>query len=164
MKSELATEIRTDPERAAGSEAGSATGSATGSRAMMTRDRASASLGMTVLVDEPGRAVVSMAIREDMLNGFLITHGGLVFALADTAFAIACNDDDSVTVSSGAEITYLKSTTVGDTLTATATLRARTGRSGVYDVRVADQSDETVAEFRGHSRRTNRPVPQTAPH
>jgi acyl-CoA thioesterase len=160
MKSELATEIRTDPESAAGGEPGSATGS----RAMMTRDRASASLGMTVLVDEPGRAVVSMAIREDMLNGFLITHGGLVFALADTAFAIACNDDDSVTVSFGAEITYLKSTTVGDTLTATATLRARAGRSGVYDVRVTDQGDETVAEFRGHSRRTNRPVPQTAPH
>jgi acyl-CoA thioesterase len=124
-----------------------------GSHAMMERDRASAALGMDVLVNEPGHAVVSMRVREDMLNGHDIAHGGLIFALADTAFAIACNDTDDVTVASGAEITFLKPTALGQTLRATATTRATFGRSGIYDVRVADENDDTVAEFRGHSRR-----------
>jgi acyl-CoA thioesterase len=124
-----------------------------GSHAMMQRDRASAALGMDVLVNEPGHAVVSMRVREDMLNGHDIAHGGLIFALADTAFAIACNDTDDVTVASGAEITFLKPTRLDQTLTATATARATFGRSGIYDVRVADENDDTVAEFRGHSRR-----------
>lgn len=124
-----------------------------GSHSMMEKDRASAALGMDVLVNEPGHAVVSMRVREDMLNGHDIMHGGLVFALADTAFAIACNDTDDVTVASGAEITFLKPTRLGDTLTATARTRATFGRSGIYDVRVADENDQTVAEFRGHSRR-----------
>lgn len=125
-------------------------------RAMMRRDRASAMLGMVVEVDEPGRAVVSMTVREDMLNGFAITHGGLVFALADTAFAIACNEDERVTVAAGADITYLKSTTAGQRLTATAVRRVVSGRTGLYDVTVADEAGEAVAEFRGRSITTNR--------
>ena len=80
-------------------------------KAMMERDLASAALGMVVEHDEPGRAVVSMRVRDDMTNGFHITHGGLVFALADTAFAIACNEDERITVAQGADITFLKSTT-----------------------------------------------------
>ena len=76
-------------------------------RAMMARDRASAMLGLVVERDDPGHAVVSMRVREDMTNGFRITHGGLVFALADTAFAIACNEDDRVTVAAGADISFL---------------------------------------------------------
>jgi len=72
-------------------------------RTMMQRDLASAALGMVVERDEPGLAVVSMLVRDDMTNGFRITHGGLVFTLADTAFAIACNEDDNVTVAAGAE-------------------------------------------------------------
>lgn len=123
---------------------------------MMARDRASAALGMTVAHDEPGRAVVSMTVREDMLNGFGITHGGLVFALADTAFAIACNEDDRVTVAQGADIAFLRSTTAGDTLTATAVRRARRGRSGLYDITVTDQAGEVVAEVRGRSLATDR--------
>src|ERR1700742_5384848 len=95
---------------------------------MMQRDRASEGLGMIVDVNEPGRAVVRMPIREDMLNGFLITHGGFVFAVADTAFAIACNDTDAVTVAAGADVTFLATSTVGDTLTATAVVRATAGR------------------------------------
>ena len=114
---------------------------------------------MTVLVNEPGHAVVTMPIRDDMLNGFLITHGGLVFAIADTAFAIACNDSDAVTVAAGADITFLATSTVGDTLTATAVARATAGRSGIYDVQVTNQHGTVVAEFRGRSRRTNLPVP-----
>jgi acyl-CoA thioesterase len=133
--------------------------SVTVGRRMMQHDRASESLGMTVLVNEPGHSVVTMTIREDMLNGFAITHGGFVFALADTAFAIACNDSDLVTVAAGADITFLKATTTGDVLTATAIERAKSGRSGIYDVEVLDADGAIVAEFRGRSRRTNSPVP-----
>ena len=122
----------------------------------MRRDRASAALGMVVTHDEPGRAVVSMRVREDMLNGFAITHGGLVFALADTAFALACNEDARVTVAAGADITFLKSTTTGQTLTATAVRRVVSGRTGLYDVTVTDEAGEAVAEFRGRSLTTNR--------
>lgn len=104
----------------------------------MRRDQASAMLGMVVELDEPGRAVVSMTVREDMLNGFAITHGGLVFALADTAFALACNEDERVTVAGGADITFLKSTTAGQTLT------------------VTDETGDAVAEVRGRSIVTNR--------
>jgi len=126
-------------------------------RPMMQRDRASAALGMTVELDEPGRAIVSMRVREDMTNGFSITHGGLVFALADTAFAIACNEDDRMTVAAGAEITFLKATRAGQTLMAVAARRAVTGRAGVYDVTVTDDSGDVVAEFRGRSLTTDRP-------
>lgn len=123
----------------------------------MQRDNASAMLGMTVELDEPGHAVVSMAVRDDMLNGFAITHGGLVFALADTAFAIACNEDERVTVAGGADITFLKSTRAGQTLTATAVRRIVSGRTGLYDVTVTDETGNPVAEFRGRSIVTNRP-------
>ncbi|KJQ56037.1 Acyl-coenzyme A thioesterase PaaI [Microbacterium sp. SA39] len=122
----------------------------------MQRDRASAALGMTVQVDEPGRAVVSMVVRDDMLNGFSITHGGMMFSLADTAFALACNEDDRVTVAAGADITFLKSTTAGQTLTATAVRRVISGRTGLYDVTVTDETGDAVAEFRGRSVITNR--------
>ncbi len=122
----------------------------------MRRDAASAMLGMVVEADEPGRAVVSMPVREDMLNGFAITHGGLVFTLADTAFAIACNEDERVTVAGGADITFLKSTTAGQTLTATAVRRTINGRSGLYDITVTDETGDVVAEVRGRSITTNR--------
>ena len=124
----------------------------------MRRDAASAMLGMSVEVDEPGRAVVAMTVRDDMLNGFAITHGGLVFALADTAFAIACNEDERVTVASGADITFLKSTRAGQQLTATAERRVVSGRTGLYDVTVRDETGDIVAEMRGRSMITNRVV------
>ena len=124
----------------------------------MQRDAASAMLGMVVEVDEPGHAVVSMLVRDDMLNGFAITHGGMVFALADTAFAIACNEDERVTVAAGADIVFLRSTTAGQTLRATAVRRAVNGRTGLYDVTVRDETDDVVAEFRGRSTTTSRVV------
>lgn len=126
-----------------------------GSRQMMRRDRASSALGMIVHRDDFGHAVVSMLVREDMLNGLGVAHGGLIFALADTAFAIACNDDVTMTFAAGAEITFLAPGHRGDTLTATATVRAKAGRRGVYDVTVVDASARPIAEFRGHSRDTN---------
>lgn len=125
-------------------------------RPMMQRDRASAALGMVVEKDAPGESIVSMLVRDDMTNGFAITHGGLVFALADTAFAIACNEDERVTVAAGADITFLKSTRAGQTLSAHAVRRSRVGRTGVYDVTVTDQSGDVVAEFRGRSLTTDR--------
>lgn len=128
-------------------------------REMMQRDAASQMLGMTVEEDAPGEAVVSMTVRDDMLNGFAITHGGLVFALADTAFAIACNEDDRVTVAGGADITFLKSTTAGQRLTARAVRRVVSGRNGLYDVTVTDESGDVVAEVRGRSLTTNRSHP-----
>ncbi|MCS3441991.1 acyl-CoA thioesterase [Microbacterium phyllosphaerae] len=123
---------------------------------MMQRDAASAMLGMVVELDEPGEAVVSMTVRDDMLNGFAITHGGLVFTLADTAFAIACNEDERVTVAGGADITFLKSTTAGQRLTARAVRRVVSGRNGLYDVTVTDETGGVVAEVRGRSLTTNR--------
>nr|WP_278103825.1 hydroxyphenylacetyl-CoA thioesterase PaaI [Microbacterium proteolyticum] len=126
---------------------------------MMARDAASALLGMVVERAEPGDALVTMTVRPDMLNGFAITHGGFVFALADTAFAIACNEDDRVTVAAGADIAFLRSTTAGQTLTAHAVRRARSGRTGLYDVRVSDESGAIIAEVRGRSVTTNRTPP-----
>ncbi|MDQ4213626.1 hydroxyphenylacetyl-CoA thioesterase PaaI [Microbacterium sp. ASV81] len=131
-------------------------------RPMLQRDRASAALGMRVEVDEPGRAVVSMPVREDMTNGFDITHGGMVFTLADTTFAIVCNEDERVTVAAGADITFLKSTRAGQILTATGVRRARNGRTGLYDITVTDETGDVVAEFRGRSITTNRAVPDGA--
>ena len=121
-------------------------------REMMKRDRASASLGMVVERDDFGHAIVSMPLRDDMMNGHDVTHGGLVFALADTAFAIACNDDVVVTLAAGADITFLKATKAGQTLTATAVERVSRGRTGLYDVQVVDETGDVVAEFRGRSR------------
>jgi acyl-CoA thioesterase len=119
---------------------------------MLRDDRASTELlGMEVIEMAEGHAIVTMVIRDDMLNGHRIAHGGLVFTLADTAFAMACNEEGSVTVSSGAEITYLAPTLPGQTLTATAKLRSKRGRSGIYDVEVRSETG-LVAEFRGHSR------------
>ncbi|MDQ7878653.1 hydroxyphenylacetyl-CoA thioesterase PaaI [Microbacterium sp. QXD-8] len=135
-----------------------------GQRRMLRRDRASAALGMIVERDEPGEAVVSMRVRDDMTNGFAITHGGMVFALADTAFAMACNavapgegdTDADITVAAGADISFLKATRAGQTLTAHARRRALAGRSGLYDVTVTDETGDVVAEFRGRSFTTRR--------
>jgi acyl-CoA thioesterase len=125
-------------------------------RRMLQNDRTFQALGLRLDADEPGRAVISMTVRDDMLNGFAITHGGMVFALADTAFAVACNEDERVTVAAGADIVFLKSTVVGQVLTATAVRRVVSGRTGVYDVTVTDETGDVVAEFRGRSLTTNR--------
>ena len=122
--------------------------------AMAAADRTVAALGMRVESLVPGGATVSMTVRETMLNGFAITHGGMVFTLADTAFALACNDGGGPVVAAGADIAFLAPTTVGATLTATAVRRNESGRSGLYDVTVVDKTGRVVAEFRGRSRRT----------
>ena len=119
--------------------------------AMMAADRASAALGIELVTHGPGRAQARMTVRADMVNGHDLAHGGLIFALADTAFACACNSWGPVTVAAGADITFVRPVRVGDVLTATAVERSRHGRSGIYDVTVATPAG-VVAEFRGRSR------------
>ena len=126
---------------------------------MFDRDAASAALGMRLVEVGPQRAVVSMAVRDDMLNGFAVAHGGIVFAVADTAFAMACNDGTAVTLSAGADISFLRPVRAGQELTASAVVRSDSGRSGLYDVTVSDETGAVVAEFRGRSRRTSLVAP-----
>ncbi|MBQ0824731.1 hydroxyphenylacetyl-CoA thioesterase PaaI [Microvirga terrae] len=120
--------------------------------AMWAEDQASQGLGMRVERVSPGEAVLSMAIRPDMTNGHGICHGGFIFTLADSAFAFACNTYDQRTVAQQCAVTFLQPGRRGDTLTAHAVERHRSGRSGIYDVTVRNGQGETVAEFRGHSR------------
>jgi acyl-CoA thioesterase len=98
----------------------------------------------------PGRAVVSIAVRADMVNGYAVAHGGLVAALADSAFALACNSRGVRTVAAGFEVTFLEPAHEGDVLLATAVERTLRGRTGIYDVTVR-RGDGVIAEFRGRS-------------
>jgi len=121
--------------------------------AMWAGDRASQALGMELVVVAPGAATLRMTVREDMVNGHAIGHGGLTFALADSAFAFACNSYNRITVAAGADVRFRAPTRLGDVLLATATERSREGRDGVYDVLVTRERDGTVvAEFVGRSR------------
>lgn len=126
---------------------------------MAPTDRTKDFMGITIESLEPGRSVLKMTVRKEMANGFGITHGGMVFTLADTAFAYACNESDTPTVASGADITFTRASHEGDTLTATAQRRWLQGRNGLYDITVTDQHGNIIAEFRGRSFTTNRPLP-----
>jgi len=120
-------------------------------RAMYGQDRASQALGMRLVEIRPGYARLAMTVREDMVNGHQLCHGGLIFTLADSTFAFACNTYDVVTVASAASIEFLLPARLGDELTATADERSRSRRSGVYDVAVHNQQGDCVALFRGRS-------------
>lgn len=122
---------------------------------MFDDDKASQELGIELLDAKEGNARARMSITESMVNGHKIAHGGYVFLLADTTFACACNSHGPVTVASGAEVSFVTSARLGDTLTATATERTRYGRNGIYDVTVTRDEAHgptVVAEFRGRSR------------
>jgi acyl-CoA thioesterase len=118
---------------------------------MFANDVASRSLGMELLRVAAGSAEVRMRITRAMVNGHDIAHGGYLFMLADTAFACACNSHGQVTVAAGAEISFVTSARLGDELVATAELRTRYGRNGIYDVTIRRDRD-IIAEFRGRSR------------
>jgi len=118
---------------------------------MAAGDRTAQSLGIAVDEVGPGRATVRMTLREDMVNGHDIGHGGLTFTVADSAFSFACNSYNRRTVAAGAEIRFLAPTRRGDVLVATATERERTGRDGVYDVTVT-VGETVVATFVGRSK------------
>jgi acyl-CoA thioesterase len=118
---------------------------------MWEGDNASRALGMRITAVGPGTATMEMTVREDMVNGHGIGHGGLTFALADSAFAFACNSYNRRTVAQACEIRFLAPTRLGDLLTATAVEREREDRDGVYDIVVHD-ADTVVAEFIGRSK------------
>jgi acyl-CoA thioesterase len=118
---------------------------------MLQHDRASKHLGIKIESVDEGVAVLSMTVRDDMLNGLDILHGGFTFSLADSAFAFACNSRNRKTVALNCTINFVAAAKVGDTLTATAREVSLSGRTGVYDVSVKNQKGELVAEFRGTS-------------
>jgi acyl-CoA thioesterase len=118
---------------------------------MAANDRASRALGVQVEMVTPGHATLSMTVRDDMLNGHDLCHGGLVATLADSAFAFACNSYNELTLASGFAIELIAPARLGDRLTARCTEVARAGRTGVYDAEVTNQRGERVAVFRGRS-------------
>ena len=119
--------------------------------AMYAEDAASKALGIGIDVREPGGAVAHMTVRDDMVNGFGVCHGGLLFTLADTAFAFACNGYDDRTFAAAAAIDFMRPALLGDELRALAREDYRGSRSGFYTVEVRNQRGELVAMFRGRS-------------
>ncbi|MCM0613242.1 hydroxyphenylacetyl-CoA thioesterase PaaI [Marinobacter sediminum] len=126
--------------------------------AMFARDQASQKLGMEIVSVAPGKAVLTMTVSEDMIQGHGSCHGGYLFTLADSAFAFSCNSYDKATVASGCSIDYMAGAKAGDVLTATAEEQSRGGRTGVYDVTITNQDGRTVALFRGKSYQVRGPV------
>ena len=124
--------------------------------AMYAHDRASRHLGITIEAVGPGRATARMRVADTMINGHDICHGGYLVLLADTAFAFACNTYNRRTVAQGADVSFLETAHLGDSLVAEAVERVRRGRSGIYDVTVSRVTDgghaDVIAEFRGRSR------------
>ncbi len=118
---------------------------------LLANDRATQSLGMQVLEVAPGRAEVRMTVRGDMLNGHATCHGGFIAALADSAFAFACNSYNELTVASGFNVDFVAPAREGDVLTAHCVEMSKAGRMGVYDADVLNQRGERVAVFRGRS-------------
>lgn len=125
---------------------------------MLNDDQASRDLGMLVEIIEPGSAEVRMTVTQNMVNGHDVCHGGFIFMVADSAFAFACNAYDDVTVAAGADIDFLYSAMLGDSLVATARETKRGKRSGIYDVEVRNQEDRLIAVFRGRSAALGRPI------
>src|SRR5881227_3399326 len=118
---------------------------------MWKEDDASRGLGMEIVDVRCGEATLTMTVKPDMVNGQRIAHGGFIFALADSAFAFACNSHNERVVAAQGQITFIKPGKLGDRLIAKAREIIRGGRSGIYDVQVA-AGDAVIAEFRGHSR------------
>jgi acyl-CoA thioesterase len=118
---------------------------------MFRNDRASKLLGMQIVDVSPGSATLVMTIRDDMLNGHDICHGGLITTLADSAFAFACNSYNELTVASGFSVDLLAPGRLNDVLTARCTEVSKAGRTGVYDAEITNQRGERVAVFRGRS-------------
>lgn len=121
--------------------------------AMYERDQATKALGAVIVEVGPGTATLTMSLRPDMLNGYGTGHGGFLFALADSAFAFACNSRNEATVAAGCSIEYLRPVPGGTQLIATAVEQVLAGRSGIYDVSLSDAEGTVYALFRGKSAR-----------
>lgn len=119
--------------------------------ALFAGDRASQALGMRITGVRPGWARVVMRVRADMVNGHALCHGGIVFALADSAFAFACNSYNESTVAAAAAIDFLAAAREDDELTAEASEVWRSKRNGIYEITVTNQRGERIALFRGRS-------------
>jgi acyl-CoA thioesterase len=119
--------------------------------AMWQEDDASKGLGMEIVEVRPGQATMAMTVQPHMVNGQRIAHGGFIFLLADSTFAFACNSHNERAVAAQCNISFIKPGKLGDRLVATAREISRSGRSGIYDIRVTS-GDTVIAEFRGHSR------------
>ena len=132
---------------------------------MYAGDHATRAMGIAIVDVGPGSAHVRMTVRQDMLNGFAICHGGVLTTLADTAFAYACNAYNEITVASGLSIDFVAPAKEGDVLDARCEEQAVSGRTGVYDVVVTNQRDERIALFRGRSYRfKGKPVVEPNAH
>jgi len=124
-------------------------------------DFASQWLGIEIIDVAPGRVKIAMIVRPDMVNGHGMCHGGIVFALADSAFAFACNSYGDPMVAAGASIEFLAPTPRGARVMATATEIFRGARHGIYDVAVTNSAGEVLAQFRGRCSRLSRSIPST---
>ncbi|MCU0868642.1 MAG: hydroxyphenylacetyl-CoA thioesterase PaaI [Burkholderiales bacterium] len=142
----------TDIADAVSADAAQALAEAVG-REMLAVDAASSGLGMRIVAIGPGFATLSMDVRDDMLNGFRICHGGYLTTLADSAFAFACNSRNALTVASSIGVDFVAPARAGDTLIAEAREVSLKGRTGVYDVTVRNAAGDTVAVLRGRSYR-----------
>jgi acyl-CoA thioesterase len=127
-------------------------------RALYEADLASQSLGIEIIDVAPGRVRIAMTVRADMVNGYGMCHGGIVFAFADSAFAFACNSHGDPMVAAGASIEFLAPTPRGERVIATAAEVSRSARHGIYDVAVADASGTVLAQFRGRCSRLRGPT------
>jgi acyl-CoA thioesterase len=123
-------------------------------------DRASQAMGIQIMDVAPGRVRIEMTVRADMVNGYGMCHGGMVFAFADSAFAFACNSYGDPMVAAGAAIEFLAPTPLGGRVTATATEISRSARHGIYDVAVSDAAGAVLAQFRGRCARLRAPSPR----
>lgn len=122
------------------------------SAVMLANDAASQGLGINIQAIEPGKAVLSMTVDETMLNGHKTCHGGFIFTLADSAFALACNSYNKTAVAAACDISFVRPAHAGNVLTADAREVHKAGRNGIYDIRITDQDNQTIALFRGKSR------------
>jgi acyl-CoA thioesterase len=122
-------------------------------RSLYEADLASQSLGIEIIDVAPGRVRIAMIVRPDMVNGYGMCHGGIVFAFADSAFAFACNSHGDPMVAAGASIEFLAPTPRGERVIATAAEVSRSARHGIYDVAVANASGTVLAQFRGRCSR-----------
>jgi acyl-CoA thioesterase len=120
-------------------------------QSMYEADACTRALGIEILEVRPGYARLQMNVRPDFLNGHDICHGGLIFTLADSTFAFACNSYNITTVAAGCSIEFLRAVKGGDRLTAEGIEQTLNGRTGIYDIRVTNREGETVAMFRGKS-------------
>jgi acyl-CoA thioesterase len=130
-------------------------------QALFANDKTSQALGISLVEVRPGYARLAMLVRGDMVNGHRMCHGGMVFTLADSAFAFACNSYNESTVAAAASIDFLAASHEGDELTAVATELWRTRRNGIYEIAVTNQKGARIALFRGRSYRIDGHVVST---